>query len=294
MLNDIINKMRINRLSDNEEYSTEELMNTIKKHLKTNIDLLEKSYEYEYKEILDNNKLINSFDYIKDNKTGIIDSAFKNSYGKVVNNYAPYGIVGLAIKKDISLYNYASILNLLIQTNNSIIIEPYRKMGTVNILIELLNQIITQISGKNKITINETNELLRDNNNIDLLLFVGYKDDFNTINSKVNKKYYGIGNYELIVDKAIDEKLIEDARYKNVKIIEKNNDEDFYTKFNIENSNYCTAIMTDSKQVASEFVSNVKSSYLLVNVIPTIQDDINIDINDLIYKKSTLIWEDNE
>ena len=40
MLNDIINKMRINRLSDNEEYSTEELMNTIKKHLKTNIDLL--------------------------------------------------------------------------------------------------------------------------------------------------------------------------------------------------------------------------------------------------------------
>ena len=52
--------------------------------------------------------------------------------------------------------------------------------------------------------------------------------------------------------------------------------------------------MTDSKQVAKEFVSNVKSSYLLVNVIPTIQDDINIDINDLIYKKSTLIWEDNE
>lgn len=294
MLNDIINKMKTNKLLNYEEYSIEELMNTIKKHLKTNIDLLEKSFEYEYKEILDIDKLLNSFDYIKDNKTGIIDSVFKNEYGRVANNYVPYGIVGVAIKKDISLYNYASILNLLIQTNNSIIIEPYRKIGTVNILIELLNQIITQIKGNNKIIVNETNELLRDNNNIDLLLFVGNKDDFNTINTKVNKKYYGIGNYELIVDKAIDQKLIEDARYKNIKIIEKNNEEDFYSKFNIENSNYCTAIMTDSKQVAKEFVSNVKSSYLLVNVIPTIEDDINIDINDLIYKKSTLIWEDNE
>ena len=51
--------------------------------------------------------------------------------------------------------------------------------------------------------------------------------------------------------------------------------------------------MSDNKEEVRKFISDVKSSYLLVNIIPTIQDDINIDVNDLLYKKSTLIWDDN-
>ena len=293
MLDSIIDKMRLNRLSYNEEYNIEELVDTIKKHLKTNIDILQKSYEYEYNQPLNLDKLINSFDYIKNNKIGIVDSPFRNEFGKVANNYVPYGIVGVVVKNDISLYNYATILNLLIQTNNSIILEPYKNMGTVNILVEMLNQVITQINGINKIIINSTNELLQQNNNIDLLLFIGSKNEFNNIHAQCDKKYYGIGNYELIIDKMLDTNLVNEARKRNVVIIEKNNTRDFYNNFNLSSSNYCTAIMSDNKEEVRRFISNVKSSYLLVNIIPTIQDEINIDVNDLLYKKSTLIWEDN-
>ena len=91
----------------------------------------------------------------------------------------------------------------------------------------------------------------------------------------------------------LDPNLIDEARKRNVVIIEKNNAKDFYNKFNISSSNYCTAIMSDNKEEVRRFISNVKSSYLLVNIIPTIQDEINIDIDDLLYKKSTLIWDDN-
>lgn len=293
MLDSIIDKMRLNRLSYNEEYNIEELVDTIKKHLKNNIDILQKSYEYEYKQSLNIDKLISSFDYIKNNKIGIIDSPFRNEFGKVANNYVPYGIVGVIVKNDISLYNYASILNLLIQTNNSVILEPYKNMGTVNILVEMINQVIPQINGINKIIINSTNELLQQNNNIDLLLFIGSKNEFSNIQIQCDKKYYGIGNYELIIDKMLDPNLIDEARKRNVVIIEKNNTKDFYNKFNISSSNYCTAIMSDNKEEVRRFISNVKSSYLLVNIIPTIQDEINIDIDDLLYKKSTLIWDDN-
>ena len=294
MLDSIIDKMRLNRLSYNEEYNVEELVETIKKHLKSNIDILQKSYEYEYKQSLNIDKLISSFNYIKNNKIGIIDNPFKNEFGKVANNYVPYGIVGVVVKNDISLYNYASILNLLIQTNNSVIFEPYKNMGTVNILIEMLNQVITQINGINKIIINSTNELLQQNNNIDLLLFIGNKNEFNNIHIKCDKKYYGIGNYELIIDKMLDISLVNEARKRNVLIIEKNNNKDFYNTFNSFSSNYCTAIMSDNKEEVRKFISNVKSSYLLVNIIPTIQDEINIDVNDLLYKKSTLIWDDDK
>ena len=293
MIDSIIKKMRLNRLSYNEEYNIEELVDTIKKHLKTNIDILQKSYEYEYNQPLNLDKLINSFDYIKNNKIGIVDSPFRNEFGKVANNYVPYGIVGVVVKNDISLYNYASILNLLIQTNNSIILEPYKNMGTVNILVEMLNQVITQINGINKIIINSTNELLQQNNNIDLLLFIGSKNEFNNIHAQCDKKYYGIGNYELIIDKMLDTNLVNEARKRNVVIIEKNNTRDFYNNFNLSSSNYCTAIMSDNKEEVRKFISNVKSSYLLVNIIPTIQDEINIDIDDLLYKKSTLIWDDS-
>lgn len=241
MLDSIIEKMRLNKLSYNEEYNIEKLVDTIKKHLKNNIDILQKSYEYEYKQSLNIDKLISSFDYIKNNKIGIINSPFRNKFGKVANNYVPYGIVGVIVKNDISLYNYASILNLLIQTNNSIIFQPYKNMGTVNILVEMLNQVITQINGINKIIINSTNELLQQNNNIDLLLFIGSKNEFNNIQTQCNKKYYGIGNYELIIDKMLDLNLIDEARKRNVVIIEKNNAKDFYNKFNISGSNYCTA-----------------------------------------------------
>jgi len=292
MLNNIINNMKNVRLSSHEEYERKELLESIRKHLNDNIDILEESFQYEYKNPLDKKRLMESFDYIEDNKIGIIDSIYKNDFGRVSNNYVPYGVVGVVIRNDISLYNYAAILNVLIQSNNSIVIELYRNMGTVNILIEMLNQVIDQVDGINKIMINKTGEELIRCTNLDLLLFIGDKSDFKKINISCEKKYYGIGNYELIIDKELDKNLIEEAQKRKVKIVNKTKNEDFYDVFNDSNSNYCTGFMSDNKNEIRKFIANTKSTYLIVNAIPTLQDEINIDINDLMYKKSTLIWDE--
>ena len=289
MLGKIINNMKNNRILFDEEYNINDLLDVIKEHLNNNVDILEKSFEHEYNTSLDINRLLKAFDLNKDNKRGIIDSTFKNEFGMVANNYVPYGVVGVVVHNDISLYNYASIISLLIQTNNSIILEPYRDMGTVNILVEMINQVITQVKGINSIVV--CREDLKSAISLDLLLFIGDKKEFYTINNEVPKKYYGIGNYELIVDKPTDKQLIEEAKKKNVKIIDKEDDDFFYSNFNLDNSNYCTSIMSSNREEIKKFMANVRSSNILVNAIPTLVDDINIDINDLLYKKSTLVWE---
>ena len=52
--------------------------------------------------------------------------------------------------------------------------------------------------------------------------------------------------------------------------------------------------MSKNKKEIKKFISNVKSSYVLVNILPNLQDDINIDINDLLYRKDVLMWESNK
>ena len=292
MLNEKIRKMKDNRLLNNEEYNTKDLMETIKKHLKENIDILQRSYEYEYKEKLDVERLLHSFNYIENNKVGAIEPIFRNEYGKISKSYVPYGVVGVVIKNDLTLYQQAEIINLLIQTKNSIIIEPYRKIGTLNILIEMINQIITQVNGYNEIVINGSEEKLQNNNNLDLMLFIGEKEEFRRLTNICEKKYCGIGNYELIIDKEIDKNLIEEAKKQGIKIIYKDDNPNFFSEFNYIGSNYCTGFMSDSKEEVRKFINNIKSSYILINAIPTLQDDINITIDDVVYKKSTLLWEE--
>ena len=293
MLNKIINKMKKNRLAADEEYEMRDIMETIITNLKDNADIFQQSYKYEYNQTLDIDKLLNTFKYIPDNKIGIIGSPYKNEYGKVANNYVPYGIVGLVIENDIGLYNILAILNLLIQTKNSVIIQPFGKMATLGLIVKIIDRTITQINGVNEIIFNTTEESLKENNNIDLLLFIGNKTDYFNLKTTCEKKYFGIGNYELIVDKNLDNNLIIEARKRHVSIFDKTDDDNFYDYFNKISSNYCTALMTDSKKEARKFIASVKSSNVIVNAMPTLQSEINITIDDLMYKKSTLVWEND-
>ena len=188
MLDSVISNMKENMLLK-EEYSINDLIKTIKKHIEDNKDLLIESYSHEYNEELDIDKLLSCFDVIKNNNIGIIDTPYKNEEGLVSNNYVPYGVVGLVIRNDLSFYNLADIINVIIQSNNSLIVEPYRKIGTFNILLLLISQILTEINGINEMVVNDTNELLQ-NNNLDLLLYIGDKTEFNRITSLSPKKYY--------------------------------------------------------------------------------------------------------
>ena len=277
---------KINRLNENNQslidYDSKFLIELIKTNILNNMDILNESYLHEYNDTLDKNRFINCFDFVN-----VEEETYKNELGLVSNTYSPYGVVGLIIKNNISLYNLASILCLIIQSKNSLIIELNKAIGTSNILIEIINKVLKS-QKLNEIIISNN---ISKSNNFDLLLFIGSKEEFNSLNNTCLKRYYGIGNYELIVDKIIDKELISVAEKNNVKIINKNDDKYFYNNFNKESSNYCVGLMTDSKKEASVFLNSVKASFLLVNMIPTVESRINISYYDLVYRKSSIVYD---
>ena len=282
MLDNIVNTIKYNRMKY-DSYDVDELINDIKKHLNDNIDLLEESFNHEYKSKLDKKILLDCF-----NKIDVLNEEYKNDIGLVSNIYSPYGVVGLIIKNDISLYNIASIINLIVQSRNSLIIELYKEIGTPNILIELVNQVLEEY----KIDIIRIETYIEECNNLDLLLYIGNKEEYKKINKDYPIKYYGIGNYELIVDSEFDLKLINEALKRNVKISYMNKDDFFFRQYNETSSNYCVSLVTENKETARKFLREIKASFLLVNILPTLEKRINIDFNDLVFKKSMIIYEE--
>ena len=285
MLDSLITKMRI-KVLDKKSYEIDVVIETIKNNIEDNFDLLEKSYEHEYNEKLNKNELLKCFDIVYDDKDEL---GYKNEFGYVSNYYSPYGIVGIDIKNDITLYNLANILSLIIQSKNSCIVNLYRQMGTQNVLIELINQCLEEFDGINKI---ELFDDLDTYDNLDLLVYIGNKEEFNKIKSNCNKRFYGIGKYELIVQSELDTKLLNEAKKQNVVITYKDDDLDFYNKYNRISNNYCVSIMTNDKKEAKVFLDNIKSSYSMVNIIPTLEKRINISYYDLVYKKSNIIFNE--
>ncbi|MBR4178361.1 MAG: hypothetical protein IKR57_03325 [Bacilli bacterium] len=282
MLEEKINSMKEKRLKV-DSYDVKDVMSDIVSNIKNNIDTLKKTFNQEYEEELDVNMLFNSFDLVD-----FYTEIYKNDFGLVTNSFSPYGLIGLIVDNEISIYNLANILSLIIQSRNSIILELKKSKKSLILLISMINKVLNE----KRIVPIETNKYLSNMNTYDLLIFIGDKDKFNRLNNTCEKKYYGIGNYELIIDTELDKKLIETAKKKNVLITYKTKDDRFYTNFSRISSNYCVSLMTDSKEEARVFFRDMKASFLLVNIIPTLEKRINIRFEDLIYQKSCIVYEE--
>ena len=152
--------------------------------------------------------------------------------------------------------------------------------------VTIINDVLKQTVDFNEIVLTDAN---LEKENIDLLIYIGDKTYFKKIDFKGEKIFLGIGQYELFVDEIIDEKMIEFARNNGVKIFY-GKDKSF-DELNQNGANYCSAIMSSNKERIREFISSVKSSYVLVNMSPTLVDNSNLFPEQLLKRKTTIIYQ---
>lgn len=286
MLKDIINQMQANSLRPKEEIAIEDVFKTICESLTANKEILDKSLIYENGQEIDIVSLQKIFVKSSLNCYGNTSSPFINDYGRVSENMAPYGVIGLQVNRRISLNNYCEIVKVCLETRNSLVMKPFIKSQTLEIIIQLINDVLKQTVDFNEIILTDVN---LENEDVDLLIYVGEKSLFNKLNFKKEKIFLGIGQYELFVDEVIDEKMLDFAKANGIKIFYDH--ENVFDEINEVGANYCTAIMSGNKEKIREFITKVKSSYILVNMSPTLVDNANIYPEQLLKRKTTVIYE---
>ena len=284
MIRQQIEKMRKISLTPKEEIPIKDVFNTIILSFSNNKTMLDSYMKFEMGEDFDLETVKKIFQPSSSNLYGSINKPFINDYGRVSENMASYGIVGLKVDLKIMFKNYLEIIKVCLETRNSLIIKPYKKSKTLEFVIAIINDILIQTNDFNEIVLTDV-ELEKED--IDLLLYIGRKTDFNSIQTTKEKLFIGVGQYELLVDEVLDENLINFAKTQGVKIYQ--TQEDIYDKINSEGANYCTAIMSSNKEKIREFLSRIKSSYVLVNMSPTLVDNVNLFPEQLLKRKTVVI-----
>jgi hypothetical protein len=262
------------------------LFNAIKETLKNDSDLLNEFYNQVYHEKLDIDYIINVFNVHKDSKFGVKEM-YKQKGFTISNNYVPYGVVGLSINNYLNPYQIVSIIEMIIENHNSLIINTKYHQQFISLIVLDINKVLEQDNNYNKIVISD-NDILDDN--LDLLLYIGRKDQYDTLNVTCQTKYYGIGLYELYVEKELDSKLIEEAKKQGVIVKYGSDITDLIFQANHGNK-YAISLMSKNDEDIRKFIIEVQASYILLNTIPTLEDRINIDINDLCYFKSIILYK---
>lgn len=265
------------------ESINDEVIITIINKITSDFDLIEQMAKNENVDI----KLAEITNHLK-LVTNLSGNTYKNNDFRITNKYIPYGVVGVSINNKLSIYQVIEIIDLLLITHNSIVIN-YKYMNyTLKLIIDCINKVLELIEDTNLITV--TNEEII-NLNFDLLLYIGKRDEYEKIDNKIEKKYYGIGNYELYIDEVINQEMIEDCIKNGVKVLYKEaNEESFIMKINEITDGYCVSIMCKDGERVRKYVDGIKANYILVNINPCIENRINIDVIDLVKKTSIVTY----
>lgn len=286
MIANQIKEMKILALRPKEEIDIKIIFQTILANFTANKKIIDACLKLETGMVFDLNAVKNIFIENKSNNYGNVGAPYIGEFGRVSENLVPYGIIGLVVNKKITLLNYLEIVKVCLETRNSLIIKPFTQCNALNLIIDIINDVLSQTPDFNNIVV--TNENL-ENQNLDLLLYCGIKEQFNKLNTSCEKIFIGVGQYELYVDEVLDQNLIDFALNNGIKVYY--NQENAIDAINSQGANYCTAIMSSNKEKIREFISNIKSSYVLVNMSPMLIKSVNLYPEQLLKRKTTVIYQ---
>ncbi len=286
MIANQIQEMKNLSLRPKEEIDIEIIFQTILANFTANKKIIDACLKLETGRIFDLDAVKNIFVENKSNNYGNVGAPYIGEFGRVSENLVPYGIVGLVVNKKITLLNYLEIVKVCLETRNSLIIKPFAPCNALNLIIDIINDVLSQTQDFNNILVTDEN---LENQNLDMLLYCGLKEQFNNLNTSCEKIFIGVGQYELYVDEVLDQNLIDFALNNGIKVYY--NQGNAIDVINSQGANYCTAIMSSNKEKIREFISNIKSSYVLVNMSPMLIKSVNLYPEQLLKRKTTVIYQ---
>lgn len=277
-----------------------ELLEEIREYLNGNIDLLDKTYEIDCGKKLYLTKLLKQLEIDYEVKS----EPFINELGKGANMEVPYGVLGVISDSDV--YKILRVIVLGIITSNALIINITKNVGTNFLIIKAVSEILTKYNVDNFIQIynNKAGNVLEENEIIDGIIYIGKKVDADRLKVASTKPviYSGCGNYEIYIEDVLDENVLKEiVSNVNIRVYSKvgiglgqevSGLEEAIVKIQEYGSLYSAGIITESVENSQEFISKVKARNVFVNASPfLIDDELDIEPKDLMYKKSILVYK---
>lgn len=202
------------------------------------------------------------------------------------------------------------LLRNILSNNSNIFVYNNFMYGTNTYIIEITKEVLRQ----NNLNPNMVNQYITDDykvilNNttsIDLVVCIGSKELQSTIlkDSKIKTITSGYSHFEIYIDSLEHIDLLEyiksttrnitlyakeDLHIKNPDVIQVLDEDEAISVINNTGSRYSTSIFTTSSDVASKFLTEIKSKQVLVNTSPTIEQFLDIKQEDL-YIEKTIIY----
>ena len=284
--------------------NVEKILSEIESQIGKNIDLLYQAFIIENIQISEEifeRKIRNQYAIeIKYNQ-----EVFRNEYGKVANVKMPYGVLGVI--SDCDLFQILRLIILAVATKNALIINLDKNVGVNYLLIQNVKQVLKRYELENLIEIYNSkindDESLQDSDSIDGLIFIRKKADAEriTISSTKPVIYSGCGYYEVYIENNLDDELIKKVKEnKQIKIYSKigigigqevTGLKEAIARINEFGNRYAVSIIVEDREKAKEFIDGVNARNVFVNTLPTLVENLDIEIEDMICKKSILVFE---
>lgn len=311
----ILNTM--NSIDLNIKIDLKKIIEALKLELNKNSELLLEANKIDVDKnngfVIDFNTINNIFDLVSQEKYqyGDVTLSEKNeelniTYGKQISNI---GTVCTISDGDTYVLLEMLLRNIL-SNNASLFVYNSYMYGTNTYIIEIMKEVLRQ----NKLNPNMINQYITDDykvvlsntTSIDLVVCIGSKElQSNVLEySKIKTIVSGYSNYEIYIDSLDHINLLEHimSNKRNVtlyakeslgianpEVIQVSDEYEAIATINNTGSRYSTSIFTNSSEVASNFLEEIKSKKVLVNTSPTLEQLLDIK-QECLYNEKTIIY----
>ncbi len=290
------------------------IINKFQTMLEDNYDLIRQANDIDIKNNngfpLDKKIINNIFKNVSLEKVslGEITELKKDNEKKLIYGKQIMGIGNVLVINDGNTYIIIEmILRNIIAGNPCIFINKGYMFGTNELIIKLLNDLLTSFNLANLIQLfvaDNYDIIYKNFANIDLIIGIVKREEQNQIlkNSLCPVLLSGMENFEIYLDDDLFPELILNSLKINSQIILYVKEyldyaceqilvadlDEAIARINYEGSHYSTAIFTKTKENAAKFISEVKSKQVVVNTSPLIERLLDIKEEDLVIEKTII------
>jgi len=208
------------------------------------------------------------------------------------------GFGNLCVMYDGSPYITLKLLISALRTHNNIVFFAKNYLEINNLLIEIFNMISNDCKYTNKFASLQStfsnNEVVRKQNLFDLVIYVGDKRAYKTVQKqlRIPSIFNGYNVIDIYIeDKTFKEVLLQIDKHAYANAIQVNYFDrtaledtiDYINKYNL---NDCFVVFTKNSDIAYKFINSLKCKNVFINKNPFVDYEFDINENQLVYTKN--------